>query len=38
MSGNDNKDLHSKNNPYKFIALLIFHLEISGKDDKEEQL
>ena len=38
MSGNvDNKE-QLKNNDFIFVTLLVFHLDISGKDNKEEQL
>ena len=37
-SGNEVKDLQLQNRPVIFIKLLVFHFEISGRDDKDEQL
>jgi hypothetical protein len=37
ISGRNCKDLHSKNKYLTFLTLLVFHLEISGKDFNDEQ-
>ena len=36
ISGNSFNEMHRANNPFNTLILLVFHLEISGKDSNDE--